>query len=259
MSSTFGACSSYYDRIHRDKDYAREAKYISHLVSQHSCGNAISLLEPGCGTAMHACLLAGQGLVAHGVDANQSMLTAAGARIAVDATLSKWVSFQLGDVRSIRTGSRCDAVASLFHVVRSQIADADLNAIIAAAAEHVNRGGVFWCGSAVPWQRPSLRVKRFSDERTSVTRLAEPATGEAANVADVHYTVFAESGADANVSKVIETHNTRHLFLPEMDQLLAGHGCARERAEEWLTGATPPTDTWAYVSLPGKSDQEPAS
>jgi SAM-dependent methyltransferase len=205
---------------------------------------------------MHACLLAGQGLVVHGVDASQSMLTVAGARIAADATLSKRVSFKLGDARSIRTGSRYDAVASLFHVVSYQTADEDLNAIMATAAEHLNRGGVFlfdfWYGPAVLWQRPSLRVKRFNDERISVTRLAEPAMRETANVVDVHYTVFVESGADARISKVVETHCMRYLFLPEVDQLLARHGFVRERTEEWLTGAAPSTDTWGVCVVARK-------
>jgi SAM-dependent methyltransferase len=256
VSSTFGAYSSYYDLLYRDKDYAGEATYISRLVSEHSSGKAFSLLELGCGTGMHACLLAGQGLVVHGVDASQSMLTAAGARVAANAALTKRVSFQRGDVRSIRTGSRYDAVASLFHVVSYQTADEDLNAIIATAAEHLNQGGVFlfdfWYGPAVLWLRPSVRVKRFSDERISLTRLAEPAMRDAANVVDVHYTVFVESGADASISKILETHCMRYLFLPEVDQLLAAHGFVRERAEEWLTGATPSTDTWSVCVVARK-------
>jgi SAM-dependent methyltransferase len=256
VNSTFGTYSSYYDLLYRDKDYAGETEYISRLLSDHSGGEATSLLELGCGTGIHACRLAAQGMVVHGVDASQSMLTAADARIAADSSLSRRVSFQLGDARSVRTGSRYDAVASLFHVVSYQTTNEDLSAMMTTAAEHLGRGGVFlfdfWYGPAVLWQRPSLRVKRLSDERFSITRLAEPAMREAANVVDVHYTVFIESVADASISKIVETHRMRYLFLPEVDHLLARHGFVRERAEEWLTGAAPSTHTWGVCVVARK-------
>ena len=44
----------------------------------------------------------------------------------------------------------------------------------------------------------------------------------------------------------------RYLFLPEVDRLLACHGCVRERAEEWMTGYYPSRETWGVCVVARK-------
>lgn len=56
MSQVFNACSTYYDLLYKDKDYAGEAQYVLRLIQAHAPA-AKTIFKLGCGTGMHAVLL----------------------------------------------------------------------------------------------------------------------------------------------------------------------------------------------------------
>lgn len=257
MSDNFGHYSRYYDLLYADKDYAGETAYLRSLIVAHARKPAVSLLELGCGTGIHALMLnAEAGLGVCGVDLSETMLEGARTRAAAQGVGSDRVSFHQGNACSFRIDRKFDVVASLFHVVSYQTTEERLNAQFETAATHLDTDGLFifdfWYGPAVLWQRPAVRTKRLSDEHIVVTRLAEPVIRDAENVVDVNYNLFVLDRATGVTTELREKHEMRYLFLPEIDHLLAVHGFVRERAEEWMTGKCPSLESWGVCVVARK-------
>jgi SAM-dependent methyltransferase len=246
--SVFGKYSRYYDLLYKDKDYSGETGFVASLIKRYK-PDARSLLELGCGSGIHACLLAEKGYTVDGLDFSQDMLDAAQARLkSLPPAIAKRLHFSRGDVRSARLGKKFDCVLSLFHVVSYQPTNADLKAAFATAREHMQAGGIFvfdcWYGPAVLTERPGTRVKRMRDDAIEVTRLAEPVLYPNECLVDVNYHVLIRDRAAGTVEEVKETHRMRYLFKPEIELLAESAGMKIEHACEWMTGKTPGADTW---------------
>ncbi len=246
--SVFSKYAHYYDLLYRDKDYAAEGAYIHRLILKFA-PETRSILELGCGTGIHAGILAAHGYQVHGVDQSAEMLGAASKRAAqLSRDLASRLSFSPGDIRTVRVGRKFDAVISLFHVMSYQTTQDDLMASFATAKSHLTPGGIFifdcWYGPAVISQQPEVRVKRLEDEQIEVTRIAEPVLHPAEQIVDVHYQVFIRNKADHAIEELRETHRMRYLFDYEIDSLLAQQGLALLDRSEWLSGNVPGDDTW---------------
>jgi SAM-dependent methyltransferase len=256
--SVFGAYSRYYDLLYKDKDYAAEAAYVRKLIERDH-PRAKSLLDLGCGTGKHAFLLAESGYRVTGVDLSQDMLNEADAQLAAATPeqAQRWAAsgaapeFLQGDVRNVRVGAKFDVVVSLFHVISYQSTNADLKAAFVTAREHLAPGGLFvfdcWYGPAVLTERPEVRVRRLSDERISVTRLAEPVLHPERNLVDVNYHVFVKDNQSGAVEELKETHTMRYLFSPEVELLLEAAGLRLLKSEEFLTSANLTFRSWSAV------------
>lgn len=244
--SNFQAYSEYYDLLYADKDYKAESEYILGLLAGQYVPAPGSILELGCGTGAHAELFAEKGWSVHGIDMSPYMLERAHQRAATSPHSAK-LKFELGDVRNFRTDNRFDAVVSLFHVTSYQTTNADLEAMFETAARHLNSGGVFlfdfWYGPAVLSERPTVRVKRFSNDRVSITRIAEPVLEDRNNVVEVQYSISVRKGTDAPV-EMFEKHRMRYLFLPELEAMLGKHGFKITASKDWLTQDPPSLKSW---------------
>lgn len=248
MTEVFDAYARYYDLLYRDKSYQSEANFVAAHVRKHA-PRASRVLELGCGTGGHAECLARGGFVVHGIDMSDRMLARAQARKSgLPGDVAGRLSFAPGDVRSVRTGQRYDAVISLFHVMSYQVTNADLSAAFQTAAAHLSPGGLFlfdfWYAPAVLAQKPEVRVKRLSDDELAVTRIAEPVMRESENVVDVNYSVFIERKSTRDVEQVRETHRMRYLSLPEL--ALLRDGLFEEvSTHAWMSDAPPSAQSWA--------------
>ena len=69
----FVTYARYYDLLYRDKDYATEAEYVARTVRAALPG-ACTVLELGCGTGRHGCLLASKGFYVHGIERSREMV-----------------------------------------------------------------------------------------------------------------------------------------------------------------------------------------
>lgn len=249
--SVFGAYARYYDLLYRDKDYAGEAAYVAALVARFH-GGAGSLLELGCGTGRHAALLAGHGYEVVGVDRSDVMLSRARERVAGAARAPH---FLRGDIREVELDRTFDVVVSLFHVISYQTGNDDLERSFERIRSHLEPGGIVifdcWYGPAVLSLRPAVRVLRREDERTRLTRLAEPVLDPRRNTVDVNYEILLQDRASGDVERITETHCMRYLFEPEIRALMDRHGLELVHGEEWMTGSEPSCDTWG-VCFVGK-------
>lgn len=246
--SVFGSYSRYYDLLYREKDYAGEAHYIHDLIQRHRPG-ALRVLDLGCGTGRHADCLSQLGYEMVGVDRSEEMLEVA--RTRAETRESPAPEFVLGDVREVRLGRRFDVVLSLFHVMSYQTSNQDLLAGFGTIREHLAPGGVFlfdcWYGPAVLSDRPSVRVRRLEDERTEVTRLAEPVIHPNSNLVDVRYHVFVRDRSSGAVEEIRETHSMRYLFRPEVDLLLEACGLRMLYCAEFMSDREPGWNSWNAI------------
>jgi len=251
----FDSYTRYYDLLYRDKDYAGEAAYLASHLQRH-VSHAGRILELGCGTGAHAEQLARMGYTVHGVDQSESMLARAEARKSglPDEEAAR-LSFERGDVRTVRTGATYEVVISVFHVMSYQTTNADLQAAFATAAAHLRPGGLFvfdfWYGPAVLALQPEVRVKRLADDRIDVTRIAEPVMHVNENVVDVNYTVFIDDKATGTSERVRETHRMRYLFLPEM-LLLRGAAFEERATLAWMSTKSLSEQSWSGFQILGR-------
>src|SRR5450631_3126554 len=177
MSAAFTHYAAYYDLLYKDKDYGGESRYVQALLTEYASGAIDSILELGCGTGAHAELLSHMGFHVFGIDLSEIMLEEADARAAKSGLSAAKLAFAHGDARTFRANRTFDAVVALFHVLSYQTSDHDVRSTVATAASHLRSNGLFifdfWYGPSVLWQRPGVRVKRYSGNGLDVIRTAE--------------------------------------------------------------------------------------
>ena len=79
MSMVFDAYAAYYDLLYQDKNYPKEAKYVSRLLDESGI-NRGEILELGSGTGKHAEEFAKMGFSVHGIDLSPEMVQKANHR-----------------------------------------------------------------------------------------------------------------------------------------------------------------------------------
>ncbi|MDV6236890.1 class I SAM-dependent methyltransferase [Leptospira ellisii] len=255
--SQFGKYSEYYDLLYKDKDYALEVSYVDTLVKTYK-PDSKSILELGCGTGKHALLLTQKGYEITGVDVSSQMLAEAERRKA-ETGFKNFPKFAEGDVRTVRIPDRFDVILSLFHVMSYQTSNIDILNAFETASLHCKNGGIFifdvWYGPAVLSQIPETRIKRLSNEKIRVTRLAESTLIAEKNIVEVNYEVWIHPQNSDSSSEVIrEKHPMRYFFNPELELLLDRKGFETLRSEEWLSGKEPGLETWGVVFIARKND-----
>jgi SAM-dependent methyltransferase len=251
VAKVFDRYARYYDLLYRDKDYHHEAEFIMSLLKDHA-PRAQQILELGCGTGIHAQMIAEAGYHVSGIDFSDAMLDSANNRrrgLAVD--LGSRLVFDKGDVRTYRAGRKFDAVLSLFHVFSYQTTNTDLNATFRTASEHLDHGGTlifdYWYGPAVLSQRPETRVKRLRDEDMSIVRVAESTMNDTRNTVEVNYETMVHAHGAMEV--IHESHRMRYLFIPEIEMLAEMHGLECVTHQEWLGDGQPSARTWSAFSV----------
>lgn len=246
--SAFQHYARYYDLLYKDKDYPAEVNYIQEKINRF-IPDARTILELGCGTGRHACLLAERNFEITGTDISEPMITLAHARQAqLPQAISKRTHFQQGDIRGLDLGRQFDVVLSLFHVFSYLTTNDDLKQGFQTVFKHLRPGGLFlfdfWYGPAVLAQQPEYREKQLEDEVIKVKRIARPTVNLNENIVDVSYDLTILDKKTENIDNVQERHRMRYLFLPEIHQWLADAQMHFIFAEEWMTRRQPGLNTW---------------
>lgn len=249
--NVFDKYAGYYDLLYHDKNYQAEVDYIDSLLRRHKT-SAQNILELGCGTGIHAAMLAAKGHSVLGVDISEGMLKRARAR-----SHDQKIGFAHGDARDFRTDKKFDTVVSLFHVMSYQNSNADVAAAIQTANIHLDIGGHlifdFWYAPAVLTQLPEVRVKRLENETIRVIRLAEPQHEPNRSVVHVCYEICVEDKLSNEIKRIHEKHSMRYFSLPEVQLFLERGGFELKAHEEWLTGKELGVSTWGACVVAQKT------
>lgn len=248
MTKVFDVYAAYYDLLYRNKDYAAETEYVASHIRRNAPG-ASRILELGCGTGGHAVHMAQRGYVVHGIDLSEEMLSRALKRKeALPPEVAARLSFRRGDVRTVRTGEKYDAVVSLFHVMSYQVTNVDIAAAFETACSHLCSGGLFlfdfWYGPAVLTEMPEIRVRRLENEHIAVTRIAEPALNTSESTVRVDYSLFVKEKSTGKIEQAVESHYLRYLFLTELEHYLAKRFVA-PKFFEWMTESPLSVSAWS--------------
>ena len=216
MKNQFKEYSYYYDLLYQDKNYKKESEYIHSLTQKYAPG-AKTILNLGCGTGKHDCILAEKGYHITGVDLSETMIEKAkeNAKFA-----NSDIEFIYGDVRNIKLNKKFDVVISLFHVLSYQNRDEDVNKFFNTAKTHLKPNGIFifdfWYAPAVLAEMPEIRIKRVENQDFKLIRIAEPEIHLSKNIVDVNYELIVINKGNYKVRILNETHSMRYFTYPEL-------------------------------------------
>lgn len=244
----FEAYSQYYDLLYKDKDYTGETNYIISLIKEYNL-NTNHILELGCGTGMHASLLAEHGYKVEGIDLSETMLEMALDRQRKSSVaIAERLAFLEGDIRSYVSSQKFDTIISLFHVMSYMTCNEDLNQAFATVAKHLISDGIFifdcWHGPGVLHDKPTKRTKEFESDTIKITRVATPGLVPDKNCVDVNFDISILNKSTNKVEKLHEIHSMRYLFMDELGRIAYNHGLKIIHAEEWLTKNTLTELSW---------------
>jgi SAM-dependent methyltransferase len=247
----FNSYAQYYDLLYKDKDYQQETNYLLNLIDKYQ-PEAKSILEMGCGTGMHAELIAKRNFNVHGIDQSAEMVARA---IKHSKSLNLFsedqLSFSVGDIRSYRSKNKYDVVLSLFHVMSYQITDNDLLAVLSTVEQHLVPNGILifdcWYGPAVLTDRPRVRNKTYEDSTILINRKSLPKLKMEINQVEVCFQISVTDKTTGKKEQFNEIHHMRYFFDHEIKLLIAKKNLTLLKNEEWLTGNVPDEKSW-YVT-----------
>lgn len=210
-----------YDSLYADKDYPGECDLLEQVFAEYVDGPVRSVLDLGCGTGGHACLLAQRGYDVTGVDVSTEMLTLS--RKKAQDLSSHHPRFVEGDVRSLDLGRQHDAVVMLFAVLGYQTANRDVRATLKVCRQHLRPGGVLifdvWYGPAVLATGPTERVRVVGAGERRVLRAASAVLDTRHHLCRVDYRVWL-AGSTSPLVESEESHLMRYFFPLELEMLL---------------------------------------
>ncbi|MBP7554220.1 MAG: class I SAM-dependent methyltransferase [Spirochaetes bacterium] len=245
-SSQFGAYASYYNLLYKDKDYKQEIDYIDGLIKKFSNIKTADILDIGCGTGNHDFLLTQKGYSISGIDLSNDMIEVAKKR---KSKTDEDIDFFCCSSVNFNLNKKFDAVISLFHVMSYQSTNNEVFMSFKNAYNHLNDDGLFifdfWYGPGVLTDRPVVRVKKMSDNKSNIIRFATPDLFPNENIVAVNYEVIVEDIKSKTIEKIYETHKMRYFFIPELEFILKQVGFNEITALEWLsTDKKPGFNSW---------------
>jgi SAM-dependent methyltransferase len=243
----------YFNLLYQDKNYSKDVDFIVRLLQNFAPGTE-SILDLGCGTGIHAHLLAERGFEFCGIDSSADMILEANRRLKENSlNFSNRLAFAQGDLRSLQLNQSYDAVISIFHVMSYQTTNDDLLAAFASAKRHLKPGGLFifdfWYGPAVLSDHPTPRLKRLENEQIEVIRLAEPKHYPNENLVDVRYQMLIKDKQQETLEEFKESHPMRYLFKPEIELMLSIAQMKLIDCREWIGQREPGLETWSVYCV----------
>lgn len=248
MSGVFKQYSDFYDLLYEDKNYTKEVNYINQIIKE-KFNDAKTILDLGCGTGIHANLLASMGYEVVGIDFSEDMIRIANEKKNNEyLSNSKNLNFFTGDITNMELGKKFDVVLSLFHV----FSYLNTNEAVLSGFETINKhlkvgGGAifdFWYGPGVLTDLPQIRNRFLENNKLKISRIARPFMRPAENVVDVNYELNVEDKKSGEHFLMNEKHSMRYFFKPELDLFLSSFGYSNINFFNWLEFKEPELSSW---------------
>lgn len=252
MKKPFNDYSKYYDLLYGDKDYSKEVDYV-HSIIQKRNPQAKTILDLGCGTGVHANMLASLGYTVTGIDFSEQMIDLANDKKEVEYKLNKKnLRFLKGDLRNLENiiDSQFDVVISLFHVFSYLCENSDVISGLQTIINTANsNGGIaifdFWYGPGVLTDLPKNRNKMFENEYLKVERFTYPELLHLKNTVNVNFSLEICDKSNDEHFILEETHRMRYYFFPEIENFL-NDLCIKDFSFcNWLSSAPPDLNSFS--------------
>lgn len=223
MNEVFLKYANYYDIINEGKNYQLEADKINDIIKSKD-SKAISVLDLGCGSGIHANYLANMGFEVTGVDFSSEMIAIANKKRENEYSLNKHrLNFIQGDIRSIELGKQFDVIISMFHVFSYLNSNIDLSSAYSVINKHLKLNGIFiydfWYGPGVLNELPSIKIKNIKSKNLEIKRIAYPQLDVNKNLVVVNYEFYLIDNNNNSVNRINESHSMRYFFYPELQIL----------------------------------------
>ena len=220
---TFSQYAVYYDILYQDKDYTKEALFISKLIKEEMVKNNsdVRVLDVACGTGRHAMELSNLGYKVEGSDLSKEMI-----EIAINESKKKNfdITFYNESFQSIgKIKKPYDVILSIFSAINYLTNYNDLSSAFKNIHSLLDDNGIFifdfWNGNAVIDNFSPVRVKRMTKNDKEVLRISETTIDRVLQLANVKFNfMLIENGIIAKEFE--EMHLIRYFFLQEMNDLL---------------------------------------
>ncbi len=223
-NSVFGKnYSENYDLFYKTKNYEAECDFLELIFRKYNL-EVKTILDLGCGTGGHLIPLSKRGYQVTGVERSADMLDIAKRKVEKEAVDAELVE---GDISTLKTDRRFDAVISMFAVLGYQTQNSQVRKTCATVYNHLSTNGAFifdiWNGLAVLSQRPVPVIKNFFNENQEIIRITEPVIDLLSHTVEVKYRLLVQE-KEKMISNTSESHLVRFFFPQEIAYYLQSSG-----------------------------------
>lgn len=220
---TFSQYAAYYDILYQDKDYTKEALFISKLIKEELAkkNSDVRVLDVACGTGRHVIELSQLGYNVAGSDQSKEMIEKA----MKESEMRKLdIEYYNESFQSLgKIGKKYDVILSMFSAINYITNYKDLSITFKNINYLLLDDGIFvfdfWNGNAVIDSFSPVRVKRVKKDSNEIIRISETTIDRISQLATVkfHFMVIDNYGV---IKEFDEKHLIRYFFLQEMSDLL---------------------------------------
>jgi ubiquinone/menaquinone biosynthesis C-methylase UbiE len=183
-ASLYQELAKYYDLIYSFKDFSKESREITGLISKYKKRNGKDLLEVACGTGEHLKYLKKK-YHCVGVDLNQGMLDVAKKKV-------KGVKFQKANMINFKLNKKFDIITCLFSSIGYVKTKDNLRKSINNFSKHLKPNGLLLIE---PWftkqkYRPGFpHMTTYQDDNIKLARCVVSEVKGNVSVMDMNYLV----------------------------------------------------------------------
>jgi SAM-dependent methyltransferase len=250
-SNPFHLYNDYYDLLYQDKDYAKEAGYITNIIKQYNPSTK-DIIELGSGTGNYSSHLCNNGFKITGIEQSWHMHEISKAK-----NINGFHPI-VDDIAHFDINKTFGAAVSLFHVISYLTENEQMISCFKRVANHLNSKGIFvfdvWYTPAVYSLAPQPRVKKVENELFELTRHADPLVDYQKNIVQVNYEMIIRNKETEEFELLKEVHSMRHFSTPEIELFADLSGLKVIGSEEFLTAKEPSSNTWGVCYILQKHD-----
>jgi SAM-dependent methyltransferase len=250
-SNPFHLYNDYYDLLYQDKDYGKEADYITNIITQYN-PQTKDIIELGSGTGNYSSHLCNKGFRITGIEQSQHMH-----QISKDKKINGFDPI-IDDIAHFEIDKTFDVAVSLFHVISYLTDNEQLISCFKKVSTHLKANGIFifdvWYTPAVYSVTPQPRVKKVENDLFEITRHADPVVDYQKNIVQVNYEMIIKNKETDEYELLKEAHIMRHFSTPEIELFASLSGLKVLGSEEFLSSRAPSSDTWGVCYILQKHD-----
>jgi len=223
-SQQFNTYAKFYNLLYKDKDYAKEARYIHNLINNYSLQQTseLKLLDLACGTGKHLSELSNFGYNGlFGSDISPAMIEVARQSAAESKKNIEFYNYSFQQSDNIP--GKFDVVISMFSAVNYITSFNDQLQTFRNVHKLLHYDGLFifdfWNGNAVVRDFSPVKVLRKNDNQSEIIRISKTGIDLIEQKATVIFNcLYFEDQVKLNEFE--EVHQLHYYFFSEMHNLL---------------------------------------
>ena len=227
VAQQFAKYAQFYNLLYNDKNYRKEANYISNLIKKFSSEKfpQKKILDLACGTGRHAFFLEESGYSVEGSDISAEMVTIARNTA---KTLGKKIEFHNHSFQeSNKIAGKFDVVISMFSAIDYLTDYEDLRTTLGNVHNLLAEEGIlifdYWNGNAVVRDYSPFKVLKKQSSGEKIVRISETNLDLFNQLANVKFSCM-YFDKNSKMQEFEETHTLRYFYFDEIKTFLKLNG-----------------------------------